>query len=106
MKRTIKLTGDRQRQHALQCVTEAPQGYCVTIAEETRFVLPASIGCARKIRPVKLRKQPPALTTRRKDRPMASKPVIAPMQARQSIPATKDCAQCGCSFQRDSGHRS
>ena len=36
MKRTIKLTGDRQRQHALQCVTEAPQGYCVTIAEETR----------------------------------------------------------------------
>ena len=35
MKR-IKLTGDRQRQHALQCVTEAPQGYCVTIAEETR----------------------------------------------------------------------
>jgi len=36
MKRTIKLTGDRQRQHALQCVIEAPQGYCVTIAEETR----------------------------------------------------------------------
>ncbi len=35
-RRTIKLTGERQRQHAIQCVTEAPLGHCVAIGEETR----------------------------------------------------------------------
>lgn len=35
MKR-IKLTGERQREHALQCVREAALGQCVTIADETR----------------------------------------------------------------------
>ena len=37
MKR-IKLTGERQREHALQCVREAAIGQCVTIADETRSV--------------------------------------------------------------------
>ena len=35
MKR-IKITGERQRDHALQCVREAAIGQCVTIADETR----------------------------------------------------------------------
>ena len=35
-RRTIKLTGERQRQHALDCVQNAPTGYCVAIGEETR----------------------------------------------------------------------
>jgi len=35
-KRTIRLTGDRQREYACQCIAQAPLGYAVTIAEETR----------------------------------------------------------------------
>ena len=35
-RRTIKLTGDRQRRHAMECVLQAPLGYCVAIGEETR----------------------------------------------------------------------
>lgn len=34
--RTIRIVGDRQRDYAVQQVREAPQGYVVTIAEETR----------------------------------------------------------------------
>lgn len=35
-KRTIRLIGKRQREYACQCIAEAPEGYAVTIAEETR----------------------------------------------------------------------
>jgi len=35
-KRTIRLVGERQREYARQCVTDAPDGYAVTVAEETR----------------------------------------------------------------------
>jgi hypothetical protein len=35
-RRTIKLVGERQRQHAIQCVADAPLGYCVAIGEQTR----------------------------------------------------------------------
>lgn len=34
--RTIKLVGDRQREYAHRCLADAPLGYAVTIAEETR----------------------------------------------------------------------
>jgi NinB protein len=32
----IKLTGERQREYAVKCIKEAPDGYCVKIGEETR----------------------------------------------------------------------
>ena len=36
MVETIRLVGERQRQHAIECVKVAPIGYVVKIAEETR----------------------------------------------------------------------
>ena len=36
MSRTIRLTGQRQREWAKQCVDQAPAGFVVKIAEETR----------------------------------------------------------------------
>lgn len=36
MSRTIRLVGDRQRDYARQSIGEAPDGYVVRIAEETR----------------------------------------------------------------------
>ena len=36
MVETIRLVGERQRQYAIECVQNAPLGYVVKIAEETR----------------------------------------------------------------------
>lgn len=34
----IKLTGDRQREYAIDRIMNAPDGYCVRIGEETRSI--------------------------------------------------------------------
>lgn len=36
MKRTFVLVHDQARRNAAQCVAQAPDGYCVTVAEPTR----------------------------------------------------------------------
>jgi hypothetical protein len=35
-RRTIKITGEKQRRYAMECVLQSPLGHCVAIGEETR----------------------------------------------------------------------